>query len=197
MAWNRFDGHDKNMLPGHSDDHTADIGRLRVTYHHNYFNGTNQRDPRVRFGDGAHVVDNHYRDIDSYGVATTVDAGAILEANYFENVDEPVHIGEGNSEDGRLIAIGNHLVNSGEALENGGFSTSLPYSFPVDEASRIAPIASGGAGASQPVQPQPTVAAPRGRRCSSAPWGLSRTYFGAGIANAIRWTLRSLVYRGL
>ncbi len=147
VAWNRFDGHDKNMLLGHSDDHTEDRGHLRVTYHHNYFNGTNQRNPRVRFGEGVHVVNNYYRDIGSYGVATTMDAGVILEANYFENVDEPVHIGEGNSADGRLVAIGNHLDNSGEILENGSVSTDLPYSFPVDDATQIASIVSGGAGA--------------------------------------------------
>ncbi|WP_035738300.1 pectate lyase family protein [Glycomyces arizonensis] len=147
VAWNRFDGHDKNMLLGHSDDHTEDIGHLRVTYHHNFFNGTNQRNPRVRFGEGVHVVNNYYRDIGSYGVATTMDAGVILEANYFENVEDPVHIGEGDSEDGRLVAIDNHLVDSGEILENGSVSTSLPYSFAVDDASQVASIVSGGAGA--------------------------------------------------
>lgn len=147
VAWNQFNGHDKNCLLGHSDDHTEDIGHLRVTYHHNHFNGTNQRNPRVRFGEGVHVVNNYYQDIGSYGVATTMDAGVILEANYFENVEDPVHIGEGNSEDGRLVAIDNHLENSGEILENGGVSTDLPYSFPVDSAQEVASIVSAGAGA--------------------------------------------------
>ncbi|WP_035697228.1 pectate lyase family protein [Glycomyces tenuis] len=148
VAWNLFDGHDKNMLLGHSDDHTADRGHLRVTYHHNYFNGTNQRNPRVRFGEGVHVVNNYYRDIGSYGVATTMDAGVILEANYFENVDTPVEIGTGDSDPGRLVAIDNYLDNSSEPEQNGSVSTDLPYSFPVDPADQIASIVSGGAGAS-------------------------------------------------
>ena len=48
------------MLLGHSDGYTADIGHLRVTYHHNFFNGTNQRHPRVRFGEPVHVYNNYY-----------------------------------------------------------------------------------------------------------------------------------------
>ena len=147
VSWNRFNGSDKNMLLGHDDGHTADIGHLRVTYHHNFFNGTNQRNPRVRFGEQVHVFNNYYLDIGSYGVATTMDAGVIFEANYIENTEEPVHIGEGDSDPGRLVAIDNHLVNSGEPLQEGDVNTSLPYSYSPDPADQVASIVSAGAGA--------------------------------------------------
>ncbi|PZF81890.1 pectate lyase family protein, partial [Micromonospora deserti] len=40
ISWNHST-HDKNMLLGHSDGNAAqDEGRLHVTYHHNFFDGT-------------------------------------------------------------------------------------------------------------------------------------------------------------
>ena len=57
VSWNRVFSHDKSMLLGHDDGNGGeDRGHLRVTYHHNWFDGTNQRHPRVRFGNPVHVL---------------------------------------------------------------------------------------------------------------------------------------------
>ena len=37
-----------------------DIGHLRITYHHNWFDTTFERSPRVRFGETVHVFNNYY-----------------------------------------------------------------------------------------------------------------------------------------
>ncbi len=57
---NVFTQHDKTMLIGNSDSKTSDAGHLRVTVHHNVFDGVQERAPRVRFGE-VHVYDNLYR----------------------------------------------------------------------------------------------------------------------------------------
>lgn len=57
---NVFSQHDKTMLIGNSDSKTSDAGHLRVTVHHNVFDGVQERAPRVRFGQ-VHVYDNLYR----------------------------------------------------------------------------------------------------------------------------------------
>ncbi|WP_425246573.1 pectate lyase family protein [Streptomyces sp. NEAU-NA10] len=60
VSWNRFQDHDKNMLIGNSDSTAAlDSGKLKVTMHHNRFEGILQRSPRVRFGQ-VDVYNNHY-----------------------------------------------------------------------------------------------------------------------------------------
>ena len=60
VSWNQFTAHDKTMLIGNSDSATEDREHLRVTVHHNLFDGSGQRTPRVRYGK-VHVYNNVYR----------------------------------------------------------------------------------------------------------------------------------------
>jgi pectate lyase len=147
VSWNRIYGHDKSMLLGHSDDNASqDVGHLRVTYHHNWFDGSNQRHPRVRFGNPVHVYNNLYSNVGGYGVASTEGAGVLVEGNYFENTDDPFHLGEGDSGPGSLVARNNHFVNSGTG-QTGGSVAGIPYSYSMDSASTVKNLVSQGAGA--------------------------------------------------
>jgi pectate lyase len=146
VSWNKFIDHDKTMLLGHSDDNGGeDRGKLRVSYHHNWFAGTNQRHPRVRFGNPVHVYNNYYANVGSYGVASTMEAGVLVEGNYFENTEDPYHRGEGSSPAANLVARNNHFVNSGSG-DAGGSVRSIPYSYTLDSASSVKSSVSGGAG---------------------------------------------------
>jgi pectate lyase/pectin methylesterase-like acyl-CoA thioesterase len=59
VSWNHFRHHDKTTLVGGSDRHAEDEGRLKVTFHHNLWEQTKARSPRVRFGQ-VHVYNNLY-----------------------------------------------------------------------------------------------------------------------------------------
>jgi pectate lyase len=87
VSWNRFADHDKTMLIGSSDSATGDVGKLRITVHHNVFLNVLQRAPRVRFGQ-VHVYDNYY-DVPqperySYSWGVGVQSQIIAENNYFQ-----------------------------------------------------------------------------------------------------------------
>ncbi len=147
VSWNRVFNHDKSMLLGHSDDNgSQDRGHLRVTYHHNWFDASTQRHPRVRFGNPVHVYNNYYRNNSGYGVASTEGAGVLVEANSFEGVDDPFHLGEGDSGPGTLVARNNLLVNSG-AGQTGGSVAPIPYSYTADPAANVKSIVTANAGA--------------------------------------------------
>ena len=77
VSWNVFTNTLETILEGHSDTFTQDIGFLKVTYHHNWFDGTIERHPRVRFSDPTHVFNNYYLNIQMYGVASTMNAGVL------------------------------------------------------------------------------------------------------------------------
>ncbi len=146
VSWNKISSHDKTMLLGHSDDNAGqDRGKLRVSYHHNWFDGTNQRHPRVRFGNPVHVYNNYYGGVTSYGVASTEEAGVLVEGNYFENTKDPFHRGEGSSDPANLVARNNHFVNSGSG-DQGGSVKAIPYGYVLDSASGVKSIVQGGAG---------------------------------------------------
>ncbi|MEU4693674.1 RICIN domain-containing protein [Actinoplanes sp. NPDC023714] len=145
VSWNITRSHDKTMLLGSSDDNTGDRGKLRVTYHHNWFDGTNQRHPRVRFGNPVHVFNNYYDGVTSYGVASTTEAGVLVEGNYFENVARPTTLAQGTSPNGNLVQRNNHFVNSGTPQTNGSVK-AITYAYTLDTASTIKSVVTAGAG---------------------------------------------------
>ncbi len=174
VSWNHFDHSDKSMLISHSDGAAGtDVGHLRVSIHHNWFDNSVQRHPRVRFGEPVHVYNNYFLNNTSYGAASTENAGLVVEGNYFENVPHPLFSASGyaDSGPGRAVARNNTLVNSG-ALEVSGtvVEPSTYYAYTLD-APRPCPRWSGpvpATGASDTplrvVRPARTTPSPGGRR---------------------------------
>lgn len=83
-SYNRFVGRDKVMLIGSSNTVGPDVGRLKVTLHHNVFDGTLQRLPRVRFGQ-VDVYNNYYRlsgESFSYAWGVGVQSALYAENNF-------------------------------------------------------------------------------------------------------------------
>jgi pectate lyase len=146
VSWNRFFSHDKTMLLGHSDSNgSQDRGHLRVSYHHNWFDGTGQRHPRVRFGNPVHVYNNYYGGVTSYGVASTVEAGVLVEGNYFENTNRACDLGQGSSPAGSLVQRNNTFVNSGGCAASGSVN-GIPYGYSLDPSGNVKSIVQNGAG---------------------------------------------------
>ncbi|MEU7841011.1 polysaccharide lyase family 1 protein [Micromonospora sp. NPDC049114] len=84
-SWNRFTGRDKLMLIGSSNTVGPDVGRLKVTLHHNLFDGDLQRLPRVRFGQ-VDVYNNLYRlggDGFQYALGVGVQSAIYAQNNFF------------------------------------------------------------------------------------------------------------------
>jgi pectate lyase len=150
VSWNKFSNHIKTCLLGHSNSNGAqDIGKLKVTYHHNWFNGTDQRHPRVRFGE-CHVFNNYYNDIGTYGIASTCEAEVLVESNYFKNVENPAVTGGLGIESppGYINNINNYFENSGSPTESGSvFDPKDYYGYIPDNAEDIDSIVQTYAGA--------------------------------------------------
>ncbi|GAA0462548.1 hypothetical protein Ade02nite_29100 [Paractinoplanes deccanensis] len=148
VSWNHTHHHTKNMLLGHDDDNGAqDTGRLKVTYHHNWFDATPQRNPRVRFGEPVHVYNNYYFHNTDTGVACQNNAGCLVEGNYFDNVEEPVtntYAGPA----GRCVARDNVFAGESGAPDCSGTvqEPSAYYSYTLDDPSQVKAIVTAGAG---------------------------------------------------
>ncbi|GAB3416351.1 pectate lyase family protein [Flindersiella endophytica] len=153
VSWNIIRNHWKTSLVGHSDSNAGeDVGHLRITYHHNWFDTTFERSPRVRFGETVHVFNNYYlhirHDSASYAIASVMNAGTLVEGNVFEDVQQACWSASGyaDSDPGRLVARNNILTNSGPCETNGSVA-SLPYSYQLDDVNNVKSVVTSGAGA--------------------------------------------------
>ncbi|MET8297577.1 polysaccharide lyase family 1 protein [Streptomyces sp. NPDC001591] len=84
VEYNRFTNHDKTMLIGSSDKDS----KLRVTLHHNLFQGIVQRAPLARVGQ-IHLYDNYYETATlngyahSYSINSRAHAQVVAQNNYW------------------------------------------------------------------------------------------------------------------
>jgi pectate lyase len=151
VSWNHFDHSDKTMLISHSDGAAStDIGHLKVSIHHNFFDNSRQRHPRVRFGEPVHVYNNYFLGNELYGAASTMDGGVLVEGNYFENVAFPCFSASGyaDSGPGRLVQRANVFVNSGTCETNGSVGDPRAfYQYTLDNAASVPTQVRAGAGA--------------------------------------------------
>lgn len=88
FAYNHFWDSGKACLLGLSEGATEG---LYVTYHHNWFDHSDSRHPRVRFY-SAHVYNNYYDGNSKYGVGSTNGSSVFVEGNYYRNCKYPMMI---------------------------------------------------------------------------------------------------------
>jgi pectate lyase len=147
VSWNRFSMHSKTSLVGADDSNAAlDVGRLKVTYHHNWFDGTAERHPRVRYGEPVHVFNNFYLNNSGYGVGCYQQAGCVVEGNYFENVATPITI-TGPTEAGCAVERNNIYVRSGAPVVGGAvIEPRTFYGYVLDDAADVRALVAQGVG---------------------------------------------------
>ncbi len=133
LSYNHYYDTGKSNLLGLSEGTTEG---LFITYHHNWYDHSDSRHPRVRYY-SAHVYNNYYDGISKYGVGSTLGSSVFVEANYFRNCKYPMQTsmqgsdvyGEGtvydtnnatfSKEDGGTIKAFNNIMT--------GAYTFIPY----------------------------------------------------------------------
>ncbi len=86
MSYNHFWDSGKCNLLGLSEGTTAG---LYITYHHNWYDHSDSRHPRVRFY-SAHVYNNYFDGNAKYGAGSTLGSSLFLEGNFFRNCKYPM-----------------------------------------------------------------------------------------------------------
>ncbi len=86
FSYNHFWDNGKSNLLGLSEGTTEG---LYITYHHNWYDHSDSRHPRVRYY-SAHVYNNYYDGNAKYGIGSTLGSSIFAEANYFRNCKYPM-----------------------------------------------------------------------------------------------------------
>jgi pectate lyase len=128
VSWNTFADHWKGSLIGHSASNSAeDTGKLRVTYHHNWWNNVNSRTPSLRFGTG-HFYSSCFENIPGSGLNIREDARALVENNYFRNVKDAIHTNLDANNQGYATQRNNVFSSSNFQITRTGH-TNPPYTY--------------------------------------------------------------------
>lgn len=137
ISYNKFFNHAKTMLIGHSDSASSDVGFLKVSIHHNWFNGTASRHPRLRYGE-VHVYNNYYLNNKEYGATSTQEGDLVVEGNYFQGVPFPTLVGYAESGPGDIVERYNVFVDSGVAQTRGtAFDPYTYYNYVLEDAASL------------------------------------------------------------
>jgi pectate lyase len=155
VSWNYLHDHMKCSLIGHSDkvSQQETDSQIRVTYHHNYFDNTDARNPSLRFG-VAHLFNNYFKDISGYGLAARDGAHAKAENNVYENVKLPLTTDKfpvSGLPSGYICESSNIFTNSGaNVISQAGCdfwdSGILPYTYTPDDTATVPDTVSTGVG---------------------------------------------------
>ncbi|MFR3729290.1 polysaccharide lyase family 1 protein [Lacrimispora sp.] len=144
FSYNHFWDSGKSSLCGLSE--TKDFF---VTYHHNWFDHSDSRHPRIRLG-SIHIYNNYYDGNAKYGVGITSGGSAFVESNYFRSCKYPMMsslqgtdaLGKGtfSGEDGGIIkAFDNKIENAASLIyanSDNGTTDGDPTSFDAYLASK-------------------------------------------------------------
>lgn len=148
-----FTNHDKVNIIGSSDERIENRGQLKTTFHHNMWDGTVQRHPRVRFGE-VHLFNNYYKDIKLYAIRAGVEAQILSESNYFENVPDCWTFLDKPDMPGFVKDVDSVFVNSKKSKDSSEGFTFDPgkyYDYTLDPANKVKELVLSSVGAAGPI----------------------------------------------
>lgn len=109
---------------------TGEDNQLLISFHHNWFDHSDSRMPRLTYTN-AHVYNNYYDGVGTYGIGTSRFSSAFIENNYFRGTYRPMLIpGQGTdvweggsdfsggsftSQDGGMAKAYNNSMNGGNS----------------------------------------------------------------------------------
>ena len=144
VSYNHFWDSGKCSLCGMKDSE-----EFFVTYHHNWYDHSDSRHPRIRQA-SVHIYNNYFDGIAKYGVGVTNGSSAFVEENYFRHCKYPMMsslqgtdtLGKGtfSGENGGMIKAYHNRIEQADSLiyanSNNGTTNGNEASFDAYEASK-------------------------------------------------------------
>ncbi|WP_284075271.1 RICIN domain-containing protein [Glycomyces harbinensis] len=130
VSWNELGPNNKSFGIGWTENVTA-----RMTIHHNWIHGTDQRNPSTDNVALAHLYNNHLQDVSGYGNYARGSTRMVLENSYFDNVNDPYY----PDANAQLRQSGSICVDctGDQATRGSAFNPSDYYSYTLDPASGL------------------------------------------------------------
>jgi uncharacterized repeat protein (TIGR02543 family) len=145
FSYNHFWDSGKSSLLGFKND--KDVTTENATYHHNWFDHSDSRHPRVRYYN-AHVYNNYYDGIAKYGIGAVLGSSIFADRNYFKNCKKPMLIAGQGSDDSNGSTFSNEAGGMIKAYGNYMDDYSKKYYIPyaVSDSTELPPDETGSSG---------------------------------------------------
>ncbi|MBN1636628.1 MAG: hypothetical protein JW920_08945 [Deltaproteobacteria bacterium] len=159
VSWCKFyytskiNDHRLTCLVGSTDDNPADVGKLNITWHHNWWgNYADQRMPRGRYGQN-HVFNNYYSCTGNYYcIGGSWGFQVLAENNYFDHVNNPLkdaglyNSGASGTFRVEIKSVGNIFDGCTGSTSAYGDAFVPSYTYTLDPAADIPSIVQEGTG---------------------------------------------------
>jgi pectate lyase len=136
-------GHRFSNLIGAADTVPVDVGRLNVTFHHNWWaENVNQRMPRTRRGQ-IHVFNSLYTSSgNSFCTNAGFEARLLVQNNIYIGVNDPLD----PNDTGSMLAQGNVFMGTTGTMAGNGTGFTPPYAFQLDATANLEQAIRSGVG---------------------------------------------------
>lgn len=124
ISYNHFFDSGKVMGCGGA---TGEDASLLMTFHHNWFDHTDSRCPRLHYTT-AHIYNNYYDGVATYGIGNTTESNAFVEQNVFRNVNRPMMI-SGQGTDKYDSTTGTYSLKGTFSGQDGGMTKAYDNLF--------------------------------------------------------------------
>ncbi|WP_308363988.1 MULTISPECIES: RICIN domain-containing protein [unclassified Microbulbifer] len=146
LSWNHFDGRNPYVC-ANQHWYVALVGDSQVSYHHNFFDYTGGRNPKV---DGsasrAHLYNNYYKKITYFGIQTINSAQALVEANYFDDTRAPHWNVSGFMSASDNVYTGRSATDPDRDSGDSVFGDVSLYNYTLDDANNLPTQLEAGTG---------------------------------------------------
>ncbi len=138
VSWNIINENHKTFGIGWTENVTS-----QMTIHHNWFSGTDSRNPSIDNVANAHLYNNYMQDLGS-GNWSRGASNTVIENSYFEGVTDPLI----KDDAAQLVDSGNIFVDCEGDQQSGGdgFDPGSFYEYTLDPAEDVPAIVQDGAG---------------------------------------------------
>ncbi len=122
ISYNHFWDSGKCSLCGMKSETSS----THITYHHNWFDHSDSRHPRVRTM-SVHAYNNYFDGNSKYGIASALGASIFSQNNYFDNCKYPMVTGNQATENGSILSgeAGGVIKSYGNIINNA--TAYVPY----------------------------------------------------------------------
>jgi pectate lyase len=144
-------GHRFSDLVGGADNSSGDVGKLNVTWHHDWWaDNVVERQPRVRYGKN-HIFNSLYTSsAANYCIRAGMDAQILVENSAFVGVKSPQAFNSSADQQTSYITANANLYSGTSGTEStGGGGTAFtkpPYTYTMDAASSVQSAVQASAG---------------------------------------------------